>query len=205
MSLTLETIEDAMKARITAASLSGALGYRIRSVGTYAGEFDDLASLGEVLRVLPAVWVVLDACGKPERKGADKWKVPCSFAVMVGARNPRSAEAARHGSQTAHGLEPGSYRMLQDMWDLFAAQDLGLGMEAFKPAETVTVFQTRVASQGISVLGLKLHTSFMRTGPATRAAAQAPNLLEVGLNYHRTPDDGIADATDLVELGPEEA
>jgi len=205
MNLTLEAIEDAMKARITAASGSGQLGYRINSVATYAGEFDDLASLSNVIRTLPGVWVVLDALGKPERKGRDKWKVPATFVVMVGARNPRSAEAARHGVQTAHGLEPGSYRMLQDIWDLFTAQDMGIAVEAFQPGKTVTVFQTRVQSEGISVLGLELHTSFMRTGQATKDEAAAPELTEVGLNYHLTPDDGKADATDLVSLGSEEA
>jgi phage gp37-like protein len=204
MNLTLEAIEDAMKARITAASSSGQLGYRINSVATYAGEFDDLTSLAAVIRALPGVWLVLDALGKPERKGADKWKVPATFVVMVGARNPRSAEAARHGSQTVRGLEPGSYRMLQDMWDLFAGQDMGIAVEAFKPGKTVTVFQTRVQNEGISVLGLELHTSFMRVGQATKDEANAPELKAVGFNYYLKPGDDVPDATDNVKFGGEE-
>ena len=82
----IEAIEDAMKARIIAASTSGELGYRLGSVATYEGEFDDLDSLALTVRTFPAVWVVLADMGKPEAKGADKWLAPCTFGVMVGAR-----------------------------------------------------------------------------------------------------------------------
>jgi phage gp37-like protein len=204
MNLTLEVIEDAIKARIIAASASGELGYRIKSVATYAGEFDDAASLAEVIRALPGVWVVLDSCGKPERKGPDKWKVPVTFAVMVGARSARSAEAARKGVHTAHGFEPGSYRMMEDMLDLFLGQDLGLAMDPLMPGESVTVYQTRVASQGLSVLGIRLHTHFLRVGRNTRDALAAPELKTVGINYYLKPGDDIPDATDLVQFGGEE-
>lgn len=203
--VTIEAIEDAMKARIAAASTSGELGYRLGSVASYEGEFDDLDSLALSVRTFPAVWVVLADMGKPEAKGADKWLAPCTFGVMVGARSVRNAEAARRGGNTAAGVEPGSYRMLQDMWSLFVGQDLGLAIDHFKPGKTLTIFQTRVKSQGISVLGLELHTKFVRTGRSTRCVGQAPELLTLGLNYHLTPDDGKADAADLVTLGPEEA
>lgn len=194
--LTVTAIEDAIKARIKAANDSGQLGYRLCSITTYDAEFDDLEKLGAVVRALPAVWVVLARAGKPERKGRDKWLQPLTMAVMVGARSVRNHEAARRGT----AVEPGAYRMLDDMWSLFVGQDLGLRMEAFTPGETQTVFQTRVASQGISVLGLELHTKFVRTGMTTRLNGEAPTLSEVGLNYHLTPDDGKPDATDLVTL-----
>lgn len=201
--LTLEAIEDAMKARVVEASTGGELGYRLHGVATYAGEFDDLDSLAVAVRGFPAVWIVLAEMGKPERKAPDKWLAPCTFGVMVGARSVRNTEAARRGG--AAGLEPGSYRLLQDMWDLFVGHDLGLAIDHFRPGKTLTIFQTRVKSQGISVLGLELHTAFIRTGRVTRLSGQAPKLLKLGLNYHLTPDDGETDATDLVTLGPEEA
>lgn len=203
--ITITAIEDAMKARIVAASTAGELGYKLGSVVTYAGEFDDLDSLAEVIRTFPAAWVVLARSGKPEKKGVDKWLVPCTMAVMVGARSVLNVEAARHGVQTAMGVEPGTYRMLDDMWDLFVGRDLGIAIENFTPGETVTLFQTRVKRQGISILGLELHTKFIRFGAATRQNEQAHELLKVGLNYHLTPDDGKADAADLVTLGPEES
>lgn len=203
MEMSIMVIQDAMKARITAANNAGELAYRLRSVATYDAEFDDLDKLAAVVRALPAVWVVLARAGKPERKGADKWLTPLTMAVMVGARSVQNHEAARLGSQTADGVAPGTYRMLDDMWDLFVGQDLadqGLRIKAFTPGETQTIFQTRVASQGISVLGLELHTEFLRAGRATREAAQAPALLQVGLNYHIKPGDDVADATDLVKF-----
>jgi len=203
MDMSIAVIEDAMKARIKAANDAGELAYKLRSIATYDAEFDDLASLAEVIRSLPAVWVVLARAGKPERKGADKWLVPITMAVMVGARSVLNHEAARKGD----GAGPGTYRMLDDMWDLFVGQDLasqGLRIKAFTPGETQTIFQTRVASQGISVLGLELRTEFIRAGRATREAAQAPDLLKVGLNYYIKPGDDVADATDLVTLGSEE-
>lgn len=194
-------IEDALKTRIVQASASGELGYKIPSVGTYGGEFDDLDSLAKVMRVLPAVWVVLADSGKPERKAADKWLVPATFAVMVGARSVRNAEAARRGWSTQKGVEPGTYRLREDMWELFVGQDLGLAIDPFKPGKTVTVFQTRLQGQGISVFGLELHTAFVRTGRATRLAGQAPELESIGINYDLTPPgDGEPDATDLVTL-----
>lgn len=202
--LTLGGIEDAIKARIKQASASGELGYKIPSVATYNGEFDDLESLAKALRTLPAVWVVLASSGKPERKGADKWKVPVTFAVMVGARNVRSDHAARCDSQTVYGLEPGTYRLQQDMWDLFVGQDLGLAIANFTPGSLEIVLQTRLQNSGVSVLGLKLDTHYTRTGKATKDAANAPELKTVGLNYFLKPGDNIPDATDMVKIGEEE-
>jgi len=199
--LTIGGIEDAIKARIEQASAFGELGYRIASVATYNGEFDDLESLAKALRVLPAVWVVLAASGKPERKGGDKWKVPVTFAVMVGSRNVRSEHAARRDSQTAHGLEPGTYRLLQDMWDLFVGQDLGLAIDNFTPGSTEIILQTRLQGSGVSVLGLKLDTHYTRTGKTTKDAANAPDMQAVGFNYYLKPGDDIPDATDLLKFG----
>lgn len=194
-------IEDALKARIDQASGSGELGYQLPPVASYGGEFDDLDSLAKVVRSFPAVWVVLADSGKPERKGPDKWLVPATFAVMVGARSVRNAEAARHGSETRKGVEPGTYRLREDMWDLFVGQDLGLAIDPFRPGKTVTIFQTRLSGQGISVLGLELHTLFVRSGRATRLNGQAPELEQIGINYDLTPPgDGEPDATDLVTL-----
>lgn len=199
--LNIAAIEDAIKARIIAASESGELGYKLGAVATYDAEFDDLDSLAQVVRVMPAVWVTLARCGKPERKGADKWLVPVTMGVMVGARNVRNHEAARRGSR----VEAGAYRLLDDMWDLLVGQDLGLRIKAFAPGETQLIFQRRVSAQGISVLGLELHTEFTRTGRATRLEGQAPELTAVGLNYYLKPGDDVADATDVIKLAQEDA
>ena len=47
-------IEDAILAQIRAAN-DGRLGYRIASIETYGGEFDD--DLNQVVRRLPGLWV----------------------------------------------------------------------------------------------------------------------------------------------------
>lgn len=199
--INLAAIEDALKARIEQANASGELGYKLAAIGTYGGEFDDLDSLGQALRALPAVWVVLADSGKPECKGPDKWLVPATFAIMVGARSVRNTQAARRGTQTAKGVEPGTYRLREDMWNLLVGQDLGLAIDNFKPGKTLTIFQTRVQGQGVSVLGLELHTAFVRTGQATLLLGKDPELERIGINYDLTPPgDGEPDATDLVTL-----
>jgi len=102
--MSITAIEDAMKARIKAANDAGELAYKLRSVATYDAEFDDLDKLAAVVRALPAVWVVLARAGKPERKAADKWLVPVTMAVMVGARSVLNHEAARKAGATGETL-----------------------------------------------------------------------------------------------------
>ena len=86
----LAQIEDGIIAMIKAASAAApGLGYKIATVDSYGGEFDE--QLADTVRRFPGVWVTFAGAGKPIPKGTakDKFLVPLTFAVMVGARSVR--------------------------------------------------------------------------------------------------------------------
>ncbi len=88
--------ENAIAARIEAASKADVLGYRLRTVAVYAGEFDD--GLQTVVRAFPAVWIAFRTLGRGERRAGESWKVPGSFSVFAGTENRRNQKARRHGA-----------------------------------------------------------------------------------------------------------
>lgn len=183
-------VEDA----IIAAVQKARFGYSLREVTSYGGQLDE--GLEQVVRVLPAVWVTFGGSAKPRKVGPDKWKVPCTFVVLVGSRSVSKEAATRHGDSGT----PGTYRMLSDVAGLLAGQDLGLPIEAFEPGAVKTLYNSKLSSQAMSVFSHEFHTAYILKGKITRAAEEAPEVQKVGLNYHLTPDDGVADASDLVTL-----
>ena len=89
-------IEDAVIARIKAASDSGALGYRLADVASYGDEFDD-ETFFTAVRKFPAVWVTVGG-SKPQRKSARVWTMAPVIAVMVGSRSVRGERFTRRGA-----------------------------------------------------------------------------------------------------------
>lgn len=185
-------IEDAVINAVRSASL----GYRLAEVASYGGQYDE--DLNQVVRSFPAVWVVFGGSAKPQKIGPDKWKVPCTFVVLVGSRSVAKEAATRKGDSGA----PGTYRMLEDVAGLLVGQDLGLAIAEFEPGAVKTLFSTRLNSQAVSVFSQEFHTAYIQKGKVQRAAEAAPDLQTVGLDYHLTPDDGVADASDQVTLNP---
>ena len=193
-------IEDAILARIRAAN-DGRLGYRIATLETYGGEFDD--ELAQVVRRLPGLWVVYAGGGKPVSYGSSKtkWKMPATFAVMVGARSVRGEPFSRRGVESAGAvLEVGSYRMLEDARRILLNQDFNLPIARFEPGAVKTLYNVRMNGLVLSVFAQEWHTAFI-VEPES-ADAGNPDWLRIGLNYHLAPDDGKADASDLVTLNP---
>ncbi len=188
----IAVIEEAIKARIAEA----ALPYK-PAIATYGGEFDE--GLDQVVRRFPAVWVVFahDGPGKAISTSKEIWHIPATFVVLVGARNLRSEASTRQGD----GRQVGTYRMLADVRRLLTGQDLGLPIDPFVPGRARTIVNASLKGQAVSAFALEWHTIY----PLRLRELETPEppLLErVGLNYHLVPDDGVADAADLVTLKP---
>lgn len=146
-------IENAIVSRIAAASQSGALGYQLRTVKSYAGDLEpDL--LAEVIRQFPAVWVLYAGEAAPREIMADTaWRYAPRFSVYVGARNLRNEAASRQG---AAGTEIGSYQILEDVRRLLAGHRLGLPIGPLVPGAVRSALQSR----DISIYGLSVETLF---------------------------------------------
>jgi len=183
-------VEDAIIARVSGAA---GLGYRFGTVASYAGELD--GQLEEVVRKWPACWVTWMASGKPTRYGTSrtKWIEPNTFAVLVAARNVRGERETRHGSVS----EPGAYQMLDDVQSLLIGHDFGIAIEAFEPGRKRTLYNAQLRSKSIAVYAQEWHTRWLLEKPADETVG---GLLKVGIDYHLTPDDGNADASDLITL-----
>ncbi len=109
-------IEDAIVSHLKTAATPEALGYNVREIGSYGGEFDD--NLWEQVRRFPAIWVAFAGGGKPQPYGVarGKWIRPLTFVTMVGTRNVRGERQTRQGVRIDGQLiEPGAYQMLDDV------------------------------------------------------------------------------------------
>lgn len=202
----IAAIEDAILAHLAAAV--PALPYKLAELASYAGQLDD--NLDQVIRRMPAVWVAFAGAGRPRPIGTSKtrFRVDATFAVMHGARNPRGEKYTRHtleiGGQIA---EVGAYRLLHDVGALLLRQDFaasGLEIEPLTPGKISTLYNTRLANAALAVFAQEWHTAWVLTLPEQPLDAANPDALweALGLHYHLTPDDGVADVADEVTLTP---
>ncbi|WP_293766401.1 DUF1834 family protein [uncultured Aquitalea sp.] len=191
-------IEDAILSLLNTVN-DGRLGYKLAAIETYGGEFDD--ELDQVVRRLPGIWVVYAGGGKPVPYGTSrtKWKMPATFAVMVGARSVRSEPFSRRGLVVNGQVkEVGAYQLLEDARKLLLGQDLGLEIDRFAPGAVKTLYNLKMNKLALSVFAQEWHTAFI-IEPA--AGAAPADFLRVGLNYDLVPPgDGKPDASDLVTL-----
>lgn len=184
-------LEDAVIDRVKNASDSNALGYRLASIGSYGGEFDDETFFTQ-FRKFPAVWVTVGG-DKPRKISAKAWECNLTLAVMVGTRNVRGERFTRQGAVG----EVGSYQLAQDVRDLLVGQDFGRMVSALDPGPLRTLFNTRQGSEARSVLALEFAARYTYRPPE-------PELGEyTGINqrYYLKPGDDIEDASDTVTLG----
>ena len=165
-------IEDAIIARLEAASTAGALGYRYRTLATYSGEFDE--DVQKVVPTFPAIWVAFMGEDRPAHIGDGRWHHEPTFALVIANRNLRNERARRHGSQG----EVGTYQMLEDARALLANKDLGLDIAEISPGATRQLVNKRVQDQKLSVLTLELHTAY-----ETRAELHEANIADF-LSFH---------------------
>jgi phage gp37-like protein len=185
----IAAIENAIIAALSAAQWP----WRPRVIESYAGQLDD-DSLDSVLRAFPAVWVAYAGSPAPKHIGARKWRVDAKFAVMVGAQHLRE-QAARQGSTA----DVGTYRMLADVQAALLYRDFGLAIDFMKPGAIRTLYNTRVAGQGLSVMSQDWSTAFIAELPAPGATPGA-DWLRTGFEYFLQPGDAVADASDTLTM-----
>lgn len=165
------------------------MGY-LKTVASYGGELDE--DLGEVIRAYPAIWVVFAGSGKPEKLGAEKWKIPGTFVTMVAARNVRNEASTRRGAAN----EIGTYQMLRHVRTLLMNEDFGLAIARFQPGAVRSLYNTKVRGQALSVFAQEWTTHWVETVPT----AEEKDMLKVGLNYYLKPGDAVVDAADLITV-----
>jgi phage gp37-like protein len=188
--LIFAALEDAIIARVTGASESNALGYRLAHVGSYGGEFDDETFFTQ-FRKFPAIWLTVGG-DKPRRLSARTWQCGLTVAVMVGTRNVRGERFTRRGAVG----EVGSYQLLQDVRDLLAGQSLGLGISPLSLGPVRTLFNTRAGSEARSVMAVEFNADYTYQVPEPVAG----NYLGIDLNYVLKPGDDVIDASDALPL-----
>jgi len=194
-------VENAILARIQAAQKAGALGYTIRSLASYAGEFDD--DLATVVRQFPAVWVTFKGLGRAEEIG-HAWKVPATFTVFVAAQNRRNEKAGRHGAAG----EVGSYQMVEDLRALLSGQRLGLVIAALQPGPVAALYNGKTRGALASVYACDFTTGWLDEFAGDVADADLDDFATFHADWDIPPHNDVAgplpadapDASDTVIL-----
>lgn len=156
----ISDIETAIIARITAAKDSGALGYDLFKVTSYAGE---LSPAFDIIRALPAMWVVfggeeVDLSYSAQR--LTRWRA--SFTVIVAAKSLRNEAESRHGS----GIRVGSYQMMRDVKALLSGQTFDLKIAPLKPLRVIAIANNSKKEKGssqpdmASIYGVQFETTY---------------------------------------------
>jgi hypothetical protein len=125
--------------------------------------------------------------------------VPCTFAVLVGARSVRAEPFSRRGLERADGavVEVGSYRLLEDARKLLMNQDFGLPISPLALGQVKTLYNTRLSNLALSVFSQEWHTSYIVQSDTPADA----DWLRLMLQYDLVPPgDGIAEASDSITL-----
>lgn len=143
-------IEQAMVDRIKAASAAGTLGYTLKKVISYGGEFD--ADIKQVIKDFPAVWVVFAGRGRPVQRTTAIWRVESRFTVVGGTRNRRNERARRRGDAG----KVGSYQIVEDCEALLIGQTFGLAIDPVEPAGVRSLFQGAVSDRQVSLYAIDL-------------------------------------------------
>lgn len=149
-------IENAMIARIEAANASGALGYTLRTVKSYGGQFD--GDVDKVVRQFPAVLVAFLREPLPEAVNNVTYRHKPVFAVMAANRSRRNEASRRKG---AGASEVGSFQILKDARALLVGQQLGLEIGHLEPGPVTTLFDGVAKSKQLSILAVEFSTSYV--------------------------------------------
>ncbi len=133
---------------------------------------------------------------------------------MAGTRSLRN-ETARKGD----ALSVGVYQMLGDTAALLVQRDFGLDIAPLEPGPIRPIYTGKTQSQALAIYSQEWRTACAlelpegctipeldtpRPGagvvPGHPGEAALPHLGAIGIRYHLEPDDGWADAEDLITL-----
>lgn len=196
-------IEQAMIDRIEAFSKDPAepLGYRLKKVASYAGEFSD-NNIRQVIRDVPAVWVMFDGA-RASTNTERRVKFEARFGVFVATGSLRSEKEGRHGG----GQTVGAYTILGHVIEILNGQQLGLQIDKLKAGEIRFIFGDQSDNQLASIYAITFTTAFELEslddlGEMGEFKIFHPNWdIPIHGNVEKTlPADETADATDHVEI-----
>lgn len=196
----ISQIEDGIIAHIKAAQDNGSLGYTLKKLGSYGGEFAE--GLKKAVIGFPAVLVIFGGATLVEQSGS-RMKYSARWMIMVAAKNLRNEAKARKGS----GDKVGSYQMAEDIINLIGNKRLGLDISYIR-IEAIRSLANDLAGQDLaSVYGIELSTTFEMDNSAN------PDDLDDFAILHNNwdlpphgnvipplPSDETADATDHIEM-----
>jgi phage gp37-like protein len=152
-------IEQAIIARVKAASDGGVLGYQLASVESYAGQLD-----GEIVEVLrqssPAVWVAFADERRIEKTArGPMWQA--RYTVACYARSGRNAAERRLGSADTVG----AYQLVQDCKQLLDNQTLDLEITPIAVQAARALFNGQVKGLPGAVYAIDLVTTYEAVPP----------------------------------------
>lgn len=143
-------IEQGMIDALTAANISGALGYNLRAIGSLGDELDD--QLANLVKQYPAVWFTFGGEPRPSQEPDGRWLHEPTFAAVVGVRNRRNEKARRHGTDG----DAGSYQIFADVRRILVGGTLGLEIRPIEPGGVRSLLQTK----GSSIYAHEFHTAY---------------------------------------------
>lgn len=191
----IAAIENALRARIKAASDSGALGYRLRAVEVYAGQFDDELRL--VARQFPAIWVAMRAVDR-STMGAAGWQTPATFSVFCAALSRRNQTDQRHGSAAG---DVGVLQMVQDARSLLIGQTLDLPIDPLRPGAVSAIADGKEGSVYVA----DFHTGWVEPWGGDANTDSLADFATFHADWDLPPWDRQANASDTVHLPTQEA
>lgn len=179
-------IENAILKRLETANVRGLLGYRLKTVASLGGEFDDEEALKKSVNVVPGMWVTFLGEEKEGAMGYGAHTMKATFRVIVAASSKRNQGAARHGHGEGAGREVGTYQMAMDARTLLAGQKLGLDIGYLEPIRIRTFPVVDKTMPGLSVMAVELATTY--------TATDAPNLDLAEIGADAPTGMGLAEA-----------
>jgi phage gp37-like protein len=165
-------IENAILTRIRSASDQDILGYRLRQIKSYGGEFSSETDLRKQAQQLPAVFVTYQEEESDEETN-ESYRMKASFDVIIIAQNKRNEQAARHGGTTG---EIGSYQIRRDILTLLAGQSFGLEIDELKPVSIRRELDTKLGENlSLSLIIIRFETAyFLPRAPNPKTAELSP-------------------------------
>lgn len=208
MTKLIGTIEDAIISRIKAAHDDGTLGYTLRKIDTYGGEFAE--AIERAAKKFPAVICVYNGDTLDLQRSTQVTDVRIyNFILFCCAVSLRNESATRKGA----GGRVGSYQLADDMRALFREVSLpGFDAEPVRVISVRSVMNDKPAGQLASIYAVDLQlTVFAEDAPDTasldRFAAFHANWDIPAFRddiQSPLPADDKADATDHVILPQED-
>lgn len=196
----ISQIEDGIIGLAQAAQDADALGYKLKKLATYGGEFSD--GVDQIVRNFPAVLVIFAGATRISKTN-NRTKFTARFGLICCAKNLRSEEAARSGDSS----KVGSYKIALDMVQLLMGQTFGLEIDPLTIEAINPLSNDKSDKQLASIYGVDITTTFEIEGGVDPAGLDDFETFHANWDIPThgnvlppLPADETADATDHITL-----